>query len=218
MTDDDFEACRSAVVRYAAQVPTGSLVRRVATYPAAGGLWQQRSRAPPRLVLAASARFWRSIARTRGRKLRRCARLSTPEVGTTLQVGVLQFSAHVVVEVPFAGTVVDAAEDGADSDGDGGSEEEEEEEEGAAARPRVAAVAPPFDLDAFSTAVSAIQRINGATYISIALRCVLAQKKRSIMLVTQMLTALLRLRLQQSGGHVLCAGVQRRAPLRGAAD
>ena len=80
----------------------------------------------------------------------------------------LQFSAHVVVEVPFAGTAV--AEDGADSDGDS---DEEEEEEGAA-RPRVAAVAPPFDLDSFTAAVGAIQRINGATYISIALRRVLA--------------------------------------------
>ena len=82
----------------------------------------------------------------------------------------LQFSAHVVVEVPFAGS---ATEDGAESDGDGGSDEDDE---GGAARPRVAAVAPPFDLDAFTTAVSAIQRINGATYISIALRCALAQK------------------------------------------
>jgi hypothetical protein len=86
---------------------------------------------------------------------------------------VLQFSAHVVVEVPFAGTA--DAEDAAESDGDGGSDEEDEE---GAARPRVAAVAPPFDLDAFSTAVSAIQRINGATYISIALRCVVAQQMR----------------------------------------
>ena len=91
-----------------------------------------------------------------------------------LQVGVLQFSAHVVVEVPFAGTA--AAEDGGESDGDGSSDEEEEE---GAARPRVAALAPPFDLDAFSAAVGAIQRINGATYISIALRCeVLARKMR----------------------------------------
>ena len=81
----------------------------------------------------------------------------------------LQFSAHVRVEVPFAGG---AASDDGDSDGDGGDDSEEDAEGLQASQPRAPAVAPPFDLESFTVAVRDIQRINGATYISSALRCV----------------------------------------------
>jgi hypothetical protein len=98
-------------------------------------------------------------------------RTAVPIDARVAQVGVCQFSAHVRVEVPFAGAMLEDGDN--ESDGDSGDDEPLlEDGDGAGMAPRVPAVAPPFDLDAFSAAVRGIQRINGATYISTALRCV----------------------------------------------
>ena len=94
-----------------------------------------------------------------------------PFHASAAQVGVCQFSAYVRVEVPFAGTLLEDGGDESDGAGGGESADDELEGDGAGVAPRAPTVAPSFDLDAFSATVRGIQRINGATYISTALRC-----------------------------------------------
>ena len=94
-----------------------------------------------------------------------------PFHASAAQVGVCQFSAYVRVEVPFAGTLLEDGGDESDGDGGGDSADDELDGDGAGMAPRAPTVAPSFDLDAFSATVRGIQRINGATYISTALRC-----------------------------------------------